>query len=72
MEDMPSAHVNPIFPRMFASGTFINSFSPNTESDKKCVIQAIEAFQANVVIVVDNKPLEMYLNNWLKTNQNFQ
>ena len=68
--DSPSANVNPIFPRMFASGTFVNSFAPNTsnEQDKECVIQAIEAFQANVIIVVENKPLEMYLDQWLKSN----
>lgn len=47
---------------MFASGVFIDSFSPTSSADEQqSIINAIKAFKANLVIVLDNKPLEMRL-----------
>ena len=47
---------------MFASGIFIDSFSPTSSADEQqSIINAIKAFKANLVIVLDNRPLEMRL-----------
>lgn len=65
-------NVNPIFPRMFASGTFVNSFSPKSDREKKCVISAIEAFKPNIIIVVDDKLQEITLKSWLSDDKQFE
>ena len=46
---------------MFASGIFIDSFSPTSAEESQSIINAIKVFKANLVIVLDNKPLEMKL-----------
>lgn len=46
---------------MYASGIFIDSFSPTSVEEQQSIINAIKAFKANLVIVLDNKPLEMKL-----------
>jgi len=42
---------------MFASGIFIDSFTPKTEKENQCIVNAIKAFKANIVIVLDNNHL---------------
>ena len=44
---------------MFASGIFIDSFSPKDEMQTNCMVNAIKAFKCNIVIVVDDKRLEL-------------
>lgn len=55
---MPSQNVRPIYPTMFASGIFIDSFS-SKQDEEVTPITAIKAFQADIVIVIDDKLLEM-------------
>lgn len=46
---------------MFASGTFVNSFSPKSEKETQCIVNAIKAFKSKIVIVLDDKRLELML-----------
>jgi len=62
--------VNPVYPRMFASGTFVNSF-PKTDSQSQCTLHAIKAFKANVVIVVDDTYQQIILQQKLKEDVQF-
>jgi len=49
---------------MFASGIFIDSFCPNPKlGGESTLINAIKAFQADIVIVLDDKYLEINLKN---------
>jgi hypothetical protein len=50
--------IKPIFPQIFASGLFIDSFSPNTEKEISSIIKAIKSFKVDLVVVLDNKRLE--------------
>ena len=56
---------------MFASGIFIDSFSPSSE-ETESIINAIKTFKANIIIVSDKRHLEMNINRWLAENQEFQ
>lgn len=56
---------------MYASGIFIDSFSPSVE-ESMSIINAIKAFKANLIIVSDHKVLEMRINSWLNENKDFQ
>lgn len=47
--------ISPVYPRMFASGMFVNSFSPKNEMESQCIVKAIKAFRANIIIVMDDK-----------------
>ena len=56
------SNVSPVYPRPFASGTFIDCFSPKEEKEHTLVLNAIKAFKANIVIVVDNKLQERQIS----------
>ena len=58
--------VNPIFPQMFASGTFINSFAPKTEMENMCIWNAIKEFKCNYVIVVDDMRQKLFLQDKIR------
>lgn len=53
---------------MFASGIFIDSFSPKDEMQTNCMVNAIKAFKCNIVIVVDDKRLELSIQHKLKNS----
>lgn len=48
---------------MFASGIFIDSFSPKTEKETRSLIKAIKAFRADIVIVLEDMRLESKIRN---------
>jgi hypothetical protein len=50
---------------MYASGTFINSFSPKIEKESQCIVNAIKAFKSNIIIVLDDKRQELTLQQLL-------
>lgn len=56
---------------MYASGIFIDSFSPSVD-ESMSIINAIKEFKANLIIVSDQKVLEMRINSWLSENKDFQ
>ena len=56
---------------MFASGIFVNSFSPKSDKENQCIINAIKAFKANIVIVLDDKRQEVILDQRLKEDKQF-
>ena len=56
---------------MFASGIFIDSFSPKTDEENRSIVNAIKAFKTNIVIVLDNKHLEMNLRRELSEDKQF-
>ena len=53
---------------MYASGIFIDSFSPKDEMQTNCMVNAIKAFKCNIVIVVDDKRLELSIKDKLKSS----
>ena len=66
-----SAMIRPIYPPLFASGIFIDSFSPKTEKESASLIKALKAFAVDLVIVLDNKHLEFKISQQIKEiNQN--
>ena len=50
---------------------FINGFSPTSEIEKKATINAIKAFNTNIVIVVDDQQLEMKIRKNLESDVEF-
>ena len=66
-----NSNVNPIFPRMYASGMFINGFTPTQDVDKKALIQSIKAFKTNIVIVVDDQNMEDKIRKGLHNDAEF-
>lgn len=58
--------IRPIYPPLFASGIFIDSFSPKTEKETASLIKALKAFAVDLVIILDNKPLEFKLSQQIK------
>ena len=57
--------VRPVFPEMFASGTIINGFTPDTKQQTDTLMNAIEQFRCGVVLVIDNERLERDIQNRL-------
>ena len=50
--------VRPVFPELFASGTIVNGFTPDTKQQTDTLMNAIEIFKCKVVLVIDNEKLE--------------
>lgn len=71
MIDTNVENISPIFPRMYASGTFINSFSPKQEKETQCIVNAIKAFKSNIIIVLDDTIQERNLKPLLQEDVNY-
>lgn len=56
--------VRPVFPQLFASGCIINGFTPDGRQTDT-LINAIEKFEVDVVLVIDNERLEKSLTQKL-------
>ena len=67
-QQMQNDLISPVFPQMYASGIFIDSFSPKDEMQTNCMVNAIKAFKCNIVIVVDDKRLELSIKDKLKSS----
>ena len=58
--------IRPIYPSMFGSGIFIDSFSPKTEKESASLIKALKAFAVDLVIVLDNNHLKFKIDQQIK------
>lgn len=56
---------------MYASGIFIDSFSPKTINEKSCIINAIKSFKTNLVIVLDDQLQEHHIRERLREDKAF-
>ena len=60
--------VRPVFPQLFASGCIINAFTPDGRQTD-ILLNAIDKFDVDVVLVIDNERLEKSLTQKLSIRQ---
>lgn len=58
--------IRPIYPSLFASGIFIDSYSPKSEKESASLIKALKAFAVDLVIVLDNNHLNFKISQQIK------